>query len=101
MTGGSETDNSGATGRMSSGESRRFLSQLSEAFGVGGVLLVGKAAEGGPEGADLAPGSSLRWPRCRCGSPRYPDYRGPAAQVQDEQSTKVFEADERSRRTGL
>lgn len=91
----------GPADHLSSGESRRFLSRLVEAFGVGGALLVAKTDTGGPEGGDLAPGDGLKWPRCRCGSPRCPDYRAPAVQSTEELSARVAEVNERSRRSGL
>ncbi|MET9482157.1 hypothetical protein [Streptomyces sp. NPDC006638] len=72
---------------MSSSDARRLLSQLTEAFGVDGMLIVrksepGTGGDGGNgngngegDGADLVPGSGLRWPKCRCGRPVCPDYR--------------------------
>lgn len=62
--------------RLGSSEARQFLSRLSGAFGVNGVLMVQKSNPG-PEGADLAPSSALHWPRCECGSPKCPDYKPP------------------------
>lgn len=51
---------------MAGSEARRFLSRLVDAFGVDGALVVWTAGDGGEpeagaEGADLAPGSGLRW----------------------------------------
>ncbi|MFJ1600113.1 hypothetical protein [Streptomyces sp. NPDC088261] len=66
---------------MSSSDARRLLSQLTEAFGVDGMLIVRKSEpgtgdnDGEGDGADLVPGSGLRWPKCRCGQPVCPDYR--------------------------
>lgn len=99
--GDSEAHDNGSADHMGSGEARRFLSQLSGAFGVGGVLLVGKADAGGPEGAALAPSDGLKWPRCECGSPRCPDYEAPAVRPTEELGARVAEANERSRRGGL
>ncbi|MFF2523886.1 hypothetical protein [Streptomyces liangshanensis] len=62
---------------MSSSDARRLLSQLTEAFGTDGMLVVRKAEPGAGDGADLVPGSGLRWPECRCGQPVCPDYRPP------------------------
>lgn len=67
-----EAQDIGSTDRPGSSEARQFLSRLSTAFGVGGVLVVQKRAPG-PEGADLAPGSVLHWPRYACGSVKCPD----------------------------
>lgn len=64
---------------MRSSESRRFLSLLIAAFGVDGRLLARKDVLGA-EGADLVPGAALRWPKCRCGQPKCPDYPGPVTQ---------------------
>ncbi|MFE4610661.1 hypothetical protein ACWGCP_17095 [Streptomyces niveus] len=65
---------------MTRSESRQFLSQLSEAIGVDGVVVVRKI-EPGAEGADLSPGSVLSWPPCECGHPKCPDYQpGSAAE---------------------
>ncbi|MYV53061.1 hypothetical protein [Streptomyces sp. SID3212] len=68
---------------MSGSDARRLLSQLTEAFGVDGMLIVRKpepgagdnGGNGDGDGADLVPGSGLRWPKCRCGQPVCPDYR--------------------------
>ncbi|MFI5755133.1 hypothetical protein [Streptomyces sp. NPDC051569] len=62
---------------MTRSESRRILSLLETAFGADGVLLVRKS-DPGAEGADLVPGSALRWPPCECGSPKCPDYVAPS-----------------------
>lgn len=75
--GESKAQDTEAAGHLSSSEARRFLSRLSGVLGVGGVLLVQKS-DSGAEGADLAPGSALRWPKCECGSPKCPDYEPPA-----------------------
>ncbi|MEX2985866.1 hypothetical protein [Streptomyces sp. C36] len=101
MVGGSEAHDIGPADHMSSGEARHFLSQLSGAFGVGGVLLVSKADAGGPEGGSLAPSDGLEWPRCECGSPRCPDGKAPAVRPTEELTAKVAEANRRSRRGGL
>lgn len=89
---------------MTSSEARRFLSRLSEAHGVGGVLLVRKR-DAEEEGTDRAPGSALRWPKCECGSPKCPDHEPPAEPSAkpsaDELSAKVAEANRRSRRSRL
>lgn len=58
---------------MTSSEARRFLSRPSGAHGVGDMLLVRKS-DPGTEGADVAPGDGLGWPKCQCESPRCPDY---------------------------
>lgn len=81
-------------------EARQFLSRLSGTFGVGGVLMVQKS-DSGPEGADLAPGSALRWPRCECGSPKCPDYKAPPNGPTEALRSRVAEANARSRRGGL
>ncbi|MEV7865246.1 hypothetical protein AB0P17_03860 [Streptomyces sp. NPDC088124] len=57
---------------MTGSEVRQRLSTLIATFGVDGTLVVRKGS--GAEGADLAPGSALKWPPCRCGSPKCPDY---------------------------
>ncbi|MET9480470.1 hypothetical protein [Streptomyces sp. NPDC006638] len=60
---------------------RRVLARLTEEFGKDGVLIVPKSdptAEGA-EGADLIPGSALRWPPCECGNSLCPDYKEPSA----------------------
>jgi hypothetical protein len=80
MVSGNGAHATGAVDHLGSSEARQFLSRLSEAFGVGGVLMVQKSGLG-PEGADLAPNSTLRWPRCECGSPKCPDYEHPDADV--------------------
>lgn len=85
---------------LGSSEARQFLSRLSGAFGGGGVLMVQKSGPG-LEGADLAPGSALRWPRCECGSPKCPDYKAPPNGPTEGQSSRVAEAKARSRRGGL
>ncbi|WKK24979.1 hypothetical protein QZH56_04985 [Streptomyces olivoreticuli] len=83
-----------------SGEARRFLSRLSGACGVGGVLLVRKDAPDS-DGADLAPGDGLRWPKCQCGSARCPDYAPSPAPPHEGLRAKVAEANRRSRKGGL
>ncbi|MFJ4921065.1 hypothetical protein [Streptomyces sp. NPDC088725] len=65
---------------MARSEARRFLTRLSEAFGVDGVLTVEKP-ETGPQGADLTPNSGLRWPPCECGHSLCPDYVTPGCDV--------------------
>jgi hypothetical protein len=85
---------------LGSSEARQFLSRLSDAFGVGGVLMVHKS-DPGPEGADMAPGSALRWPRCECGSPKCPDYKSPPNGPTEGLSSRVAEANARSRGGGL
>lgn len=89
-----------AADHLGSSEARQFLSRLSGAFGVGGVLMVQKSNPG-PEGADLAPNSALCWPRCECGSPKCPDYEAPPGQPPERLSNRVAEANARSRRGGL
>lgn len=89
-----------AADHMRSSEARKFLSRISGARGVGGVLLVRKS-DPGPEGEDLAPGSPLRWPKCECGSPKCPDYQARPQAAREELSARVAEANERSRRGGL
>ncbi len=79
-------------------EAREFLSRLSEAFGTQGVLVVQKSD--GPEGADFAPGDGLKWPKCKCGSTRCPDYVPPAGSLAEGLSAEVAEANRRSRRGG-
>ncbi|QIQ04923.1 hypothetical protein [Streptomyces liangshanensis] len=61
---------------------RRVLARLTEEFGTDGTLIVPKPNPGvraaeGAEGADLIPGSALRWPRCECGNSVCPDYEAP------------------------
>lgn len=86
---------------MGSSEARWVLARLTEAFGVNGALMARKGPDSyGPEGAgsvggsdgsdgpdspdstprpdaadgaDLVPGSVLRWPPCECGGPKCPD----------------------------
>ncbi|MFI6699530.1 hypothetical protein ACIBJC_11240 [Streptomyces sp. NPDC050509] len=58
---------------MTGSEARQRLTMLIATFGVDGTLVVRKG-EPGAEGADLAPGSALKWPPCECGSPKCPDY---------------------------
>ncbi|WP_327236731.1 hypothetical protein OG349_25100 [Streptomyces sp. NBC_01317] len=57
---------------------RRVLARLTEEFGKDGVLIVPKP-DPGAEGADLIPGSALRWPPCECGNSLCPDYKEPSA----------------------
>ncbi|MFE7129811.1 hypothetical protein ACFVIM_03040 [Streptomyces sp. NPDC057638] len=78
-------------------EARRFLSRLSGARGVAGVLLMQKA-DPGPEGADLVPGDALRWPKCRCGSERCPDYVPQAERTANGLLSRLVEVNQRSRR---
>lgn len=95
-----EAQNAEAADHLGSGEAREFLSRLSGAIGVGGVLMVQESAPGF-EGADLAPGSALSWPRCECGSPRCPDYNDPPNRPPEGLSSNVAESDARSRGGGL
>lgn len=89
-----------AADHLGSSEARQFLSRLSGAFGVGGVLMVQKS-DLGPEGADLAPSSALHWPRCECGSPKCPDYKPPPNSPSAGLSGRVATANARSSRGGL
>ncbi|MYV55594.1 hypothetical protein [Streptomyces sp. SID3212] len=58
-------------------EGRRRLTRLMDAFGSDGTLVVPKY-DPGADGADLVPGSALRWPPCACGDPVLcPDYVPP------------------------
>ncbi|MFJ1745427.1 hypothetical protein ACIOJD_04180 [Streptomyces sp. NPDC088116] len=41
-------------------------------FGLNGALVVPKDNLNS-DGADLVPGSGLRWPPCECGGPKCPD----------------------------
>lgn len=84
-------------GMKPSTEARRFLSRLSGAHGVAGVILVQKA-DPGPEGADHIPGDALRWPKCRCGSKRCPGYPPPVEQTASGLQSSLAEANRRSRR---
>lgn len=86
-----------AVDRLGSSEARQFLSRLSGAFGVNGVLMVQKS-DPGPEGADMAPSSALRWPRCECGSPKCPDYKATPNRPTEGLSSRVAEVNARSRR---
>ncbi|MFD5114187.1 hypothetical protein ACFWNG_18025 [Streptomyces sp. NPDC058391] len=83
---------------MTRSEARRFLSRLSEAFGVDGVLIVHKTEV--EEGADLAPGSALKWPTCECGHPKCPDYES-AGSPSEKLSAEVAERNKRSSRGGV
>lgn len=66
---------------MTQSKARRFLSRLTAEFGTNGMLIVQKSADGlnggddgyEAEGADLVPGSALRWPKCECGHSLCPD----------------------------
>ncbi|GGW19379.1 hypothetical protein GCM10018980_66420 [Streptomyces capoamus] len=89
-----------AADQLGSSEARQFLSRLSGAFGINGVLMVQKS-DPGPEGADLAPSSALRWPRCECGSPKCPDYKAPPSRPTEGLSGRVAEVNAQSRRGGL
>jgi hypothetical protein len=82
---------------------RRVLARLTEEFGKDGVLIVPKADPGaqGPEGADLIPGSALRWPPCECGNSLCPDYEEPSALAPDGLSARVADRNRRSRRGRL
>ncbi|MFJ4920753.1 hypothetical protein [Streptomyces sp. NPDC088725] len=57
---------------MARSEARQSLARLTEKFGRNGVLIVPTSDPGGG-GADLVPGSALRWPPCECGSEQCPD----------------------------
>lgn len=85
---------------MSGSEARRFLSLLMSAFGTDGVLVVRKI-DGGDGGADLeqvlGPGAALAWPKCRCGSPKCPDYV-PAQPPSTDLSARLAERNQHSRR---
>lgn len=93
---------------MTSNETRRFPSALSAVRGVAGMLTVQKCSPGA-EGADLAPGTALKWPKCDCGNPVCPDYEAPVGTpansaatpaltpVIDELTDKVREINRRSR----
>nr|WSZ96387.1 hypothetical protein OH820_12615 [Streptomyces sp. NBC_00857] len=83
---------------MASSEARRFLSWLSDAFGVDGVLIVWK--DPGGDGADLAPGDALKWPACQCGSPKCPDFE-PSASSGDDLGARLAERNRRSSRGGV
>ncbi|MFJ4922073.1 hypothetical protein [Streptomyces sp. NPDC088725] len=80
-------------------KARRYLSRLAEESGADRVLVVPKS-EPGVEGADLVPGSALRWPPCECGHPRCPDYV-PPEQAAGKLGALVAECDGRSRKSGL
>lgn len=84
---------------MTRSEARKFLSRLSETFGVDGALVAPKP-EPGPEGADLAPNSPLKWPPCECGHPKCPDLK-PATAPDDELRARVAERNKRSSRGGV
>ncbi len=98
--GNSKAQGTEAADRLGSGEARRFLSRLSGALGVDGVLMVPKNAPG-PEGADLAPSSALQWPRCECGLAKCPDFEAPPIRPTEGLSSRVAETNARSRRGGL
>lgn len=90
---------------MTGSEARRLLSRLVDAFGVDGALVVWKAGPGGEpgggaDGADLAPGSGLRWPDCECGHSLCPDYKPPVSPA-EELSARVAERNKWSRRGRL
>ncbi|MFI6702045.1 hypothetical protein ACIBJC_24270 [Streptomyces sp. NPDC050509] len=76
-------------------EARDLLSRLSDAFGRGGVFVLGK--EPVAEGADLAPGSALRWPKCECGKPVCPDYEPGDQRI----SARLADRNKRSSRGGV
>lgn len=63
-------------GYAGSSEARRLLALLIAECGTDDALVLPKS-ESDPEGPDLPPGSALRWPKCRCGSPKCPDYEPP------------------------
>ncbi|WP_405799723.1 hypothetical protein [Streptomyces sp. NBC_01506] len=82
---------------MTRSKARQFLSQLSEANGVDGIVVVRKL-EQGPEGADLSPGAVLAWPPCECGHPKCPDFKPGSAT--EELRSRVAERNRLSRRDG-
>lgn len=88
-----------ATAHPNCSEARQFLSRLSGARGVDGVLLVSRS-DPGPEGAGLGPGSPFHWPKCACGSPKCPDYQAHPPATQEEMRARVAEVNRRSRRGG-
>nr|WSZ95915.1 hypothetical protein OH820_09870 [Streptomyces sp. NBC_00857] len=88
---------------MTGSEVRKRLSLLIATFGSDGALVVPKSGLEA-EGADLAPGSALTWPPCRCGSRKCPDYEPPAAPdapSAEELSARVKERNKRSSRGGV
>ncbi|MFJ4918677.1 hypothetical protein [Streptomyces sp. NPDC088725] len=59
---------------MTGGKGRLRLSQPTGQSGSDGALIVQKP-DPGADGADLVPGSALRWPPCECGhAVLCPDY---------------------------
>ncbi|MFJ2646704.1 hypothetical protein ACIO1C_08275 [Streptomyces sp. NPDC087420] len=76
---------------------RRVLARLTEEFGKDGVLIVPKS-DPGAEGADLIPGSTLRWPPCECGNSLCPDYEEPSESAPGTLSARLAERNRRSRR---
>jgi hypothetical protein len=75
---------------------RRTLSELTETLGKDGILIVPKrgdaprgpsmsvaADDPGDAWEDVVPGKALRWPKCRCGSPKCPDYDASPSKVAD------------------
>nr|WSZ98090.1 hypothetical protein OH820_22645 [Streptomyces sp. NBC_00857] len=57
---------------MARSEVRRRMSLMIASFGLNGALVVPKDNLDS-DGADLVPGSGLRWPPCECGGPKCPD----------------------------
>lgn len=75
---------------MTSSRARRLLSQLTDAYGSNGALIIPRTDPGtdpsadlpgadlpGAEGADLVPEAALRWPPCECGHSLCPDFVPP------------------------
>lgn len=62
---------------MTHSKARRLLSRLTREFGTDGLLIIQTSGPGeeSAEGADLVPGSALRWPPCECGHSLCPDYK--------------------------
>ncbi|MFJ4920343.1 hypothetical protein [Streptomyces sp. NPDC088725] len=84
---------------MKDSKARRFLSRLTEEFGSDGVLIVQKS-ELAADGADLVPGSALRWPPCECGHSLCPDYKEPEDEsAHDVLSELVAERNKLSRKS--
>ncbi|MFJ1746355.1 hypothetical protein ACIOJD_08965 [Streptomyces sp. NPDC088116] len=85
---------------MTGSEVRKRLSLLIATFGSDGALVVPKSGLDA-DGADLAPGSALKWPPCQCGSRKCPDYKTPGAPSAEELSARVKERNRRSSRGGM
>ncbi|MFJ4920687.1 hypothetical protein [Streptomyces sp. NPDC088725] len=75
---------------MTRSEARWSLARLTERFGKDGVLIVPKG-DPGADGADLVPGSALRWPPCECGGEKCPD-SGPGAEPKPLSAAEVLSA---------